>query len=583
MIRKPIITVLGHVDSGKTSLLDSIRGTAVSKKEAGGITQHIGATEVPIALVKNLAGKLLEKYKFNLAIPGLLFIDTPGHEAFTNLRKRGGSIADLAILVVDINKGLEKQSIEAIDILRGFKTPFIVVANKVDTIKGWQPNEGSVSESLKDQHPNVLVELDKKIYELVGQLHSHGFVSERFDNVKDFTKEISIIPASAKKREGLPEILLFLAGLSQRYLEKKLEAHQSDKARGTVLEVKDENGIGKTIDVILYEGKLVVGEEIVVGGKNGAIETRVRALLEPTPFSERKNSSDLFRSVKEVFSASGVKVSAPGLEEALAGAPVRAKTPQAVKEVSEELKNIIVDSQTNGIVVKADTLGSLEALSVLLAQKGITIRKAGIGVVSKRDFMEAAAVHQKDPYKGVIFAFNVEIDPEVPLEAEKKGIKIFASNIIYRILEDYSKWVQEEKERQKNQKMTFAITPFRVRVLPNHVFRASKPAVVGVKVEAGKLKPGVALARNGEKVGTVREIQSHGKNMPEALSGSEVAISIEGGVFGKNFAENDELFPFLSKRQLELLEELKGFLNDEELEVLEEIKQKQQKNNEEGE
>lgn len=581
MIRKPIITVLGHVDAGKTSLLDSIRGTAVSEKEAGGITQHIGATEVPIAIVKSLAGKLLEKYRFNLAIPGLLFIDTPGHEAFTNLRKRGGSIADLAILVVDINRGLEKQTIEAIDILRGFKTPFIVVANKVDTIKGWQPSEGPVSDSLKEQHPNVLVELDKKIYELVGQLHSHGFVSERFDNVKDFTKEISIIPASAKKREGLPEILLFLAGLSQRYLEKKLQTQNSEKAKGTVLEVKDEKGIGKTIDVILYEGKLSVGEDIVVGGKNGAIETRVRALLEPKPVSERKNSADIFRSVKEVFSAAGVKVSAPNLDEALAGAPVRAKTPQAVKEVSEELKNIIIDSQANGVVVKADTLGSLEALSVLLGEKAITIRKAGIGVVSKRDFMEALAVQQRDPYKGVIFAFNVDIDLEVPLEAEKKGIKIFASNIIYKILEDYFHWSDEEKERQKNLRLSSAVTPFRIKVLPNHIFRASKPAVVGVKVEAGKIKPGAVLAKKGEKIGEVREIQSKGKNLSEAFRGSEVAVSIEGAVAGKSFEENDELFPYLSKRQLEVLEEMKNFLNDEELEVLEEIKKLQKKDEEE--
>jgi len=309
-IRKPIITVMGHVDAGKTKILDSIRGTSVAEKEAGGITQHIGATQVPTKVIEKVAGKLLEQYKFELKIPGLMFIDTPGHEAFTTLRKRGGSIADLAVLVVDVHKGLQEQTKEAIEILKSYKTPFIVAMNKVDTIHGWTLTQGeSITDALKNQREHVLEQLDVKVYELVGQLHSKGYQSERFDRIKDFTKEIIIVPVSAKNRVGIQELLMFLAGLSQKYLEKKLEVHETEAVKGTVLEVKEDKGLGKTIDVIIYDGMLSVGEEIIVGGKNGIIRTKIRALLEPNPVGEGK-PGEKYRNVKEVHAAAGVKISA---------------------------------------------------------------------------------------------------------------------------------------------------------------------------------------------------------------------------------------------------------------------------------
>ncbi|MBU1930934.1 GTP-binding protein, partial [Candidatus Micrarchaeota archaeon] len=242
MIRKPIITILGHVDHGKTLYLDRIRGTAIAEREAGAITQHIGATEVPIRVIRELAGDLLEKYKFKIELNGLLFIDTPGHEAFTNLRKRGGSIADLAVLVIDINQGIQPQTIESIDILRIFKVPFIVLLNKIDKLPGWISGYGSITNGLKLQNESVLQELDKRLYEIVGTLYEKGFQAERFDRVSDFTKQLPIIPISAKTSEGLAETLLFLAGLSQRYMEKKLTIQVSGPGKGTVLEVKEEKG-----------------------------------------------------------------------------------------------------------------------------------------------------------------------------------------------------------------------------------------------------------------------------------------------------------------------------------------------------
>jgi len=218
-IRQPIVSVLGHVDHGKTTLLDKIRGTAIAKKEAGGITQHIGATEIPLEVIKEICGPILDKLGGKLTIPGLLFIDTPGHEAFTNLRKRGGSIADLAVLVIDVNEGFRPQTIESLNILRSYKVPFVVAANKIDRIRGWNSREmRPISESIRKQKEWVVQELDKKIYELVGSLSRMGFSAERFDRIRDFTREVCIVPVSALTGEGIPELLAIISGLAQKYL-----------------------------------------------------------------------------------------------------------------------------------------------------------------------------------------------------------------------------------------------------------------------------------------------------------------------------------------------------------------------------
>ncbi len=571
MIRKPIITVLGHVDSGKTRLLDSIRGTAVAEKEAGGITQHIGATELPISVINGLAKNLIEKYGFSIKIPGLLFIDTPGHEAFTNLRKRGGSIADLAVLVIDINKGLEEQTLEAIEILRSYKCPFIVAANKVDTLKGWIAEEGSVSDSMQKQRQDTLELLDLKIYELVGQLHSKGFASERYDRVNDFTKEVAIVPISAKAKAGLPELLMFLAALSQKYLEKKLVVHEKGHCRGTVLEVADERGLGKTIDAILYDGMLRVGEEIAVGGKNGVIRTKVRALLEPRPAGEK--SGEKFRNVKEVHAAAGVKVAAPGLDDAVSGSPVRHYSEHAAKEISEELHKIRIDSDAVGLVVRSDTLGSLEAVVKLLHDRGLKVRKADVGEITRKDVLEAEAVARKDAFAGVVFAFHTKVGEQAAQEAEKRNVKVFESKVVYRLLEDYEGWIKQGKEEEKREKLSAVSMPAKILVLEGFVFRHSAPAIVGVRVIEGKIRKGIRLMNEeGEVIGRVLGMQSEGKGIAEATKGTEAAVSIEGAVVGRNVFERDKLYTFIPEKDFAGLKEVIDSFSKEEIELIEEIR-----------
>ena len=448
-VRQPIVTVLGHVDHGKTKLLDRIRGTTVAEKEAGAITQHIGATSMPIDLIERISGSLMKKFGFSPKFPGLLFIDTPGHAAFTSLRERGGSIADLAVLVVDLTQGFQPQTLEAISILKAFKTPFVVAANKIDLLQGWKSAEGSFSANLK-RNEELAAALDEKIYMLVGKLHEQGFQSERFDRCTDFKAQIPIIPISAKTGEGLPELLTLLTGLSQKFFEKKLSIEEEEPAKGTILEVKEEKGLGKTVDVILYSGVLKVNDKIVLGGKNKVVETKVRALLMPKPLQEiRDSSGERFLNVKEVHAAAGVKVAAPGLEEALAGSPLLVEaTGEEKAAIEKEIASVKQESNINGPVLKADTLGSLEAMVVLLEmESGLKPKKADVGEVTRHDIMEAAAQKETDYLKAAIFAFNVQVEDSAKQEAERQGIPIFSGNVIYKLVEDYEDWAKQQQER----------------------------------------------------------------------------------------------------------------------------------------
>ena len=319
-IRQPIISVLGHVDSGKTTLLDKIRGSAVAPGEAGGITQHIGASEIPIKNILGICGDLVKKMGVDVKIPGLLFIDTPGHEAFTTLRKRGGGIADLAILIIDINEGFQPQTSESLMFLKEFKTPFVVAATKIDRILGWRSENMCFLPNFKEQDERAQNEIEEKIYRIIGQLGEKGLKSERYDRVDDFAKEICIVPVSGVTGEGIPDLLMVLTGLAQKYLEKRLEVSE-EMGKGTILEVREFKGLGTTIDVILYDGVINKGDTLVIGGKE-MVTTNVKALLKPEPLKEMRVEK-MFRQVEQVSAATGVKISAPNLENVIAGSPVR--------------------------------------------------------------------------------------------------------------------------------------------------------------------------------------------------------------------------------------------------------------------
>jgi translation initiation factor 5B len=569
-IRQPIIVVMGHVDHGKTSLLDAIRKTAVTLSEPGAITQSISASHVPIDVVKKICGPAMKLVKTELKIPGLLFVDTPGHEAFTNLRKRGGSIADLAVLVVDVAQGFQPQTLESIEILREYKTPFIIAANKIDLVMGWKSKEGCFIDTVANQREEVRQALDEKIYEIIGKISEYGFNSERFDRVKDFTKEIAIVPVCARTGDGIPELLILLAGLSQRFLEQQLQTEEG-AGKGSILETKYEKGLGTTIDVILYDGVVRKGDVIVLATRKGSLSTKIRGLIVPGPSGE-------LVYVDEVKAASGVKIFAPGLEDALPGSEVyvakRSEEEDEYKlQLESEIKSILITTEKIGVVLKADTLGSIEAISRLLQTEGIQIRRADVGSITKQELNEASAIRLKDRYSGAILAFNVKVDYDTVEEARAKSIPVIQSNIIYSLIERFNEWKVEEKDRERQEAFASIVFPAKIKVLPGMCFRASKPAIFGIEIVIGRIKPDYNLMKdNGMVVGRIKSIQADKQSLQEATQGKQVAISVDDGTFGKEFNDGDILYTSIPKKDaLLLLEKYKAQLNDEELAVLEKI------------
>ncbi len=573
-IRTPIVCVLGHVDHGKTSLLDRIRGSSVVDTEAGAITQHIGATVVPIDAITRMGGALS---KLTVSIPGLLFIDTPGHHAFTTLRARGGSLADLAIVVVDINEGFKPQTIEALQILRNYKTPFVIAANKVDRIHGWRVQENApFATTFAKQNERVQGIVETKIYELVGKLSDLGFNSERYDRVRDFARNIAIVPTSAITGEGIPDVLMMLIGLAQRYMTDNLAMSVEGPGAGTVLEVKEERGLGTTLDVILYDGTLSVGDEIVVAGHTQTITTKVRSLLKPRPMSEIL-VEEKFERVKSVTAAAGIKVAAPKLEGVIAGTPLRVirgeNRDAVVEQVMHEIQDIQVTLAEEGVVIKADTIGALEALSKELDSQGIGVMKAEVGPVTRHDVIETGTI--KNPLYSAILAFNTPILPDAVdalAEASASSVSIFEGGVIYKLLDEYVEWREEKKREMERQQFEKLVMPAKLRILPNCVFRQSNPAVVGVRILGGKLQSDVNLVlTNGKKVGHLKQMQLRSETIHEADAGKEVAISIEGPTVGRQIDVDDEMYVDIPERHVKVIErEMLDRLNTSMQEILEE-------------
>lgn len=546
-LRSPITVILGHVDSGKTSLLDKVRGTAVQSRESGGITQHIGASFFPIETIQALVQPLVGSEGKILKIPGILIIDTPGHASFMNLRARGASAANFAILVIDVRRGIQPQTIESIRILVRNKIPFLIAANKIDRLPGWRSYPKlPLLKSMAKQSRGAMDELQTIIYEVMGELSHFNLEPERFDLIKNFAKRIAIIPTSAVTGEGIPEMFFVLANLAEQYLQKQLALHL-DKGRGVVLEVKQEVGMGTTIDVILYDGIIKQDSQIVIAGKNGPITTSIRAILVPKELDEIRDPRNKFSSVDKAIAAIGVKIAAPNLEKAIAGSPLFVvdeadEIKSAQKEISEDLARILVETDTTGVIVKADTLGSLEALVGFLRDSNIQIRFASIGSINKKDIYQASLSKEANESFGVILGFRIDILPVAQDEAAKLQIPIFSDDIIYRLSEKYEVYQHEVQQKLEQKALENITRPSKIRVLP-YVFRASKPCIVGIEVVSGLLTPQVNLIdRDNNRIGFLLQIQDQGKNLHEAKVGEQVAVAIRGPTAGRQINEDDELW-----------------------------------------
>ena len=581
-LRTPIVAVLGHVDHGKTSLLDKIRGSAVIEGESGAITQHIGATAVPLDVISEIAGELVDPDDFDL--PGLLFIDTPGHHSFTTLRSRGGALADIAILVVDVNDGFQPQTLEALDILKRSETPFIVAANKVDTVPGWNANEDApIQQTYDRQSDRVRSDLDESLYEIIGNLSDKGFSADMYWRVQNFQNNVGVVPVSAMTGEGVPDLLTVMMGLSQRYMKEAMEIDVEGPGVGTVLEVKEEKGFGTTTDVVLYDGTVAEDDTIVVGGENDPIVTEVRALLKPRPLAEIRTESR-FDTVDSISAASGVKIAAPELDEAMAGAPVRVvrdrPVEEVVAEVEAELSDIAVSTGEEGVVIKADTLGSLEAMANALEEAEVPIMRAEVGDVAPRD-VSVADTADEDKHR-TILGFNVDVLGDAENQAERDDVHLFTSDVIYQLIEEYEEYVEEIEKAQQETVLENISRPARFRILPDHTFRQNDPAVVGVEVLAGTVKNNsrVVLFEGNEpdRVGQIKGIQEQGEDVDEARRGDRVSVAIDGPTVGRQIEEGDELWTELPEKHAKILEqELSDDIPADEFEALQQYLDKQRK------
>ena len=524
MLRQLIITVMGNVDAGKTQLLDTIRSTSIVESEPGKITQSIGCSVIPIDTIKKICGKLLENHSLSIKVPGFVIIDTPGHAAFTNLRRRGGNLADIAILVIDINEGVKLQTIECIDILKQYKTPFVVALNKIDLLPGWNSSQKTtLLESIQKQNESIMLLIEKRLYEAVGKLSELGFNSERFDRVEDYTKQIAIIPTSAKTAEGLAELLMVAAGLSQKFLEENLKVNVEGNAKGTILEAKQEKGLGATIDVIIYDGSLKQNDTIVVGSLDEPVSTKVKALFVPMPLAEMGDKKAKFKSVKEVKAAIGVKISAPELDKVVAGMPLRSCAPDEVQKTKDEIKKEV------------------------------------------------------DPLQSVILGFNVELLPEVKVP---QNVKVLCSNVIYKLIEDFEKWQEEERKRLEGKEVEYLVKPCKIKILRGYVFRQNNPAVVGAEILAGTLKAGAPLMKDdGDAITEAKSMQQEQENVEKAEKGKQIAVSLPNVTIGRQVKEDDILYSAVPEGHFRKFKEFKKSLSQEEIEILKEIAEIMRKKN----
>ncbi|XP_028028443.1 eukaryotic translation initiation factor 5B [Bombyx mandarina] len=564
-LRAAVVCVLGHVDTGKTKILDKLRRTNVQDGEAGGITQQIGATNVPIENIKEQTKHVKGVSEIAFKLPGLLIIDTPGHESFSNLRSRGSSLCDIAILVVDIMHGLEQQTIESINLLKQKKTPFLVALNKIDRLYDWQSAQRKdIRDILKLQQPNTQLEFEKRSKDVMLQFAEQGLNAALFYDNPDPRTYVSLVPTSAVTGEGMGNLLAMIIQACEGPLHKRLIFSQQLLA--TVLEVKAIPGLGTTIDAILINGTLHEGDTMVLAGTDGPIVTQIRSLLMPQPMKELR-VKNAYIEHKEVVGAQGVKIAAKELEKAIAGLNLLvAQKPDEVdvlkEEVAKELKSALssIKLSERGVYVQASTLGSLEALLEFLKASKIPYSAIRIGPVVKRDVMKASAMLEHDSQYATILAFDVKIERDAQELADQLGVKIFAADIIYHLFDKFTAYREELKQKKREEFKHIAVFPCKLKILPQFVFNSRDPIVAGIMVEAGVVKEGTPIcvpSKEFVELGIVTSIEVNHKQVETARKGQEVCIKIEPipgespKMFGRHFDETDMLVSKISRASID--------------------------------
>jgi len=563
-LRSPVVCVLGHVDHGKTKILDKLRRTNVQEGEVGGITQQIGATNVPYDAIGKQT-HMVKTFDFeNLKLPGLLIIDTPGHESFSNLRNRGSSLCDIAVLVIDITQGLEPQTLESIDLLKKRKTPFVVVLNKIDMLYEWQTNpHKDIKELLDSQQTTTKNDFEKRFDNILLKLNENGLNAALFWKNPDPRSYVSLIPTSAITGDGMGNLIALVCQMCQEKLAAPLQ--YCEELRCTVLEVKTIVGHGTTIDVILVDGRLREGDTVVLAGTDGAIVTQIRSLLLPKPMKEIRVKG-AYDEMKEVVAAQGIKIAAKDMDKAIAGLTIRVarnedEIPILKEVVEKELHAAMRDIKVKdkGVYVQASTLGALEALLEFFKTKDIPYSNIRVGPVVKKDVMKAAAMHEHDSKYAVILAFDVKVEKDAQELADKERVSIFSEETIYHLGDRYVEFLEEHKRRLQEENKLIAIFPCKLKIIPTAIFNKRDPIIIGVSVEAGILRLGTPLcvpSKEFVEIGIVTSLEFDHKEVDMAKKGVEVCIKIEvsggdsGKYYGRQFEYPDEIVSKISRESI---------------------------------
>ena len=562
--RSPIMCIMGHVDTGKTTLLDNIRNTHVQDGEAGGITQQIGASFIPPETLINRSG--ISK------IPGLLMIDTPGHEAFANLRHRGSSLCDIAIVVIDITGGLEQQTIQSINILVKSNIKFIFALNKIDRMYGWSSVKNRDIRSSLNENLISNEEFKNRLKNITTQIMKVGLNAELFWENYSPQDTISICPFSAKTGEGISDLLKLVTSICQNEMSEQITFKEDLKC--IVIEKTINETLGSSIDVILINGTLKRGDNISIQTNDGIINTTIKNLLTPPPNRESRVKTDYlhFESVK---GSMGVKIVANNIDKAIVGTQINFTTDNNIElelpemssiklqDESIKLQNESIKLQDEGITIYASTQGALEALVHYLQKEctpAVPISNVLIGNVTKKHIVKLSISKSTKKEYSTILAFNVLIDDDAQELANKNGIKIFSAEIIYHLFDFYKKYRDEMIEERKSLYRPQVVFPCILKILEKHVYNKKNPLIFGVSILEGNLHIGTPIITSDTKtyIGRVIGIQLNSNEVTIGKKGAEVCIKVENDqnsniMYGRQFDHKNPICSAITRASIDII------------------------------
>jgi translation initiation factor 5B len=576
--KSPVVSFMGHVDAGKTSLMDCIRGTKIQQGEAGGITQSIGSSFVPIEHIREVTKNIKGKFSVEHNIPGVLIVDTPGHSAFSSMRDRGSSLCDLAILVIDINKGIQPQTEESIKMLKEKNVPFVIAATKIDMIYGWKKtSEVNLRKVLKEQEESTTQVMQSMMEDLKYEFSKLDIDAVFYFNNKTPNKTYSIVPISTQTNEGLSDLLSLLVYISQNWMSKKIT--YKDTLDATIMESILDTKLGWVLDVILSNGTLNVGDKITVTTQDGVKISSVRNILTPPQLTQDRTKVS-WTNNSSIKASQGIRIIGSNLENCIAGSSIF-KIENNEFEIIEKAKQEFdkfwksFEWDSKGVCLVAPTIGELDAAYNLLKLEQIPIAKGEISNFTKKVADRYFSLTEEEQLKEnkIIFYFHSKPitgkqEDEYSSLCKDLGLTFLHNMVIYQLIDQYKETKKKflEERKKENSEKGKAIFPCELQILKDHVYMkgGNDDLLFGIKVRAGRLLKGTPIISEKKvKLGKVTSIQKNHKEVTEAKLRDEVCIRIknESNVsFGRQLASSDKLISELSR---DSIDELKLNFRDE--------------------